>query len=600
MNDFDRVEKPIGEQLQRFDKIMQREGGRVSAGLERAMRGTLSIADRAQYDVAVMSRKTVSAVESALASQVQQGIVATSERGKFLVDRTIALTKQLLDADMAEAKAISFELKEIRKLSKDLTGMDREAVGGISRAATQEIKGVSNLSILKSSVLQNIPRLEDFVENILGGGFIGKTAGTFIRLRKEEKQRKINLKAQLATLKAQEAAVDTKDKVDELKDDVSAIRNSLDKSREESEEEKRFRESQLELLERISKSEGKENNTEEQKETKSLFERLTGIVSGIGGAIAAIASKLGITAAVGGAARGLGGLIPLGGKKPPGTPLATGTKFGKLAKFGRFAGRAFLPLAIASAGFSMYNELMDINQSDLTDDEKKKEKQVAVAKFGGTLAGGVGGAKLGAMAGLLGGPLAPLTVPLGALVGGIIGTVAGPKLAEKITRFAQTAFDQIKESFKYVKTLAPYAITFLKDKMFEYVTDFFRNATILWDSLGDYIKKSIYDAIFGKQVSPEQQQRNREENIRNKPPSDKIYGDPGGRIPLSMQVRVIDGFISERDRMVRQDRDAMSSMLAAFSNNINNSVTQVIAPNIRTKNDHNTLERYEMNGAAFA
>lgn len=612
-------ERGIGSQLERFDKIIQREGGNISAGLVKAMRGTLSIADRAKYDVSIAARKTTEAIESALEAQIDQGIRVTSERGKFLVDRTIKLTEQLLEADLVEAKAITTELKFLRKQTKSLAGVEREAVKNITGIAVGGMREIGSKSLIKAAVLENIPRMEDFVENILGGGFIGKTAGSFIRLRKERKQRRIADKAAIASRSVEQ---ETNDEVKTINETVSRIHASMQSSREDEEEKKRQQEDLIESIDDLSDTmRGSEEYRErEGKEEKSLISKLLG---GLGGMFASFLPGLGFPGR-----RGRPSIPPATGKAGRlGRLFRKSGLTGRVAGVSKFAARRF-PLALAALeGFNLFNAVRDIkNDPTLSSREKSRATQVQVGKSAGGIGGTLAGTALGAKIGLLGGPLAPLTVPLGAILGGSLGYMSGGKAGEFVTKKAQDLIGNLKTSFGKLRTVFPvFSSAFkiisgdllergkLAGSILESVTgavlgewkaqaivatelitsygsivleDLKKSMSNLWEKF-----KDLFDGVDGD----------------GNPKKDRDADNPNNRVPSFgfaptsfRSSRVESGrFELLRQRDGRQAAE-LGAMLTALNTTNMNAITQVISGPIKTRNDHNTIERLESAGVAFA
>jgi hypothetical protein len=614
-------ERGIGSQLERFDKIIQREGGNISAGLVKAMRGTLSIADRAKYDVSIAARKTTEAIESALEAQIDQGIRVTSERGKFLVDRTIKLTEQLLEADLVEAKAITTELKFLRKQTKSLAGVEREAVKNITGIAVGGMREIGSKSLIKAAVLENIPRMEDFVENILGGGFIGKTAGSFIRLRKERKQRRIADKAAIASRSVEQ---ETNDEVKTINETVSRIHASMQSSREDEEEKKRQQEDLIESIDGLADTiQGSEEYRErEGKEEKSLISKLLG---GLGGMFSSFLPGLGFP----------------GRRGRPSIPPATG-KAGRFGKFfgrfgragravggvGRFAARRF-PLALAALeGFNLFNAVRDIkNDPTLSSREKSRATQVQVGKSAGGIGGTLAGTALGAKIGLLGGPLAPLTVPLGAILGGSLGYMSGGKAGEFVTKKAQDLIGNLKTSFGKLRTVFPVfssafkiisgdllergklvggIITSVSETVMKEWEDEVNIATGLITAYGTIALENLQESIASVWEKFWEKFKDLFDGVDGdgNPKKDRDANDPNNRVPSFGFAPTSSRVESGRFELLRQQDGLQAAQIGGILTALNttnmNAITQVFSGPIKTRNDHNTIERLESTGFAFA
>lgn len=598
-------ERGIGSQLERFDKIIQREGGNISAGLVKAMRRTLSIADRAKYDVSIAARKTTEAIESALEAQIDQGIRVTSERGKFLVDRTIKLTEQLLEADLVEAKAITTELKFLRKQTKSLAGVEREAVKNITGIAVGGMREIGSKSLIKAAVLENIPRMEDFVENILGGGFIGKTAGSFIRLRKERKQRRIADKAAIASRsveqEADEAIIETNETVENIDDTVSKIHSSLQTSREEEEEKKRQHEELVESVDRVtdairgvdsSRRGGREPS---QSILQSVFDTLPEVAKQILGPLFGGLGVLGAGAAAGAAIdaaarRGTPTDTPEGRRTPPDAPEGRkpptdtpdkpkppkppkkpkiGGRVGKLLSLVLGTGIALQPAVEAvrdqgkrlmpSAGAMKNSKILKFAKGagktllwpltiglsaldvyNILSDKSlsDEEKNVELAGVGGGIAGGAAGALLG---GALGSAIFPgVGTVIGGLIGGGVGLWAGEEAVESIMSRILGGLSGSGPP-KPVNVQTPGTLD---------------GATYIPRIVGPMVRLDASQA-------------------------------EGARVNLLRGQRGMEAA-------------ELGGMLTALSTSYTNAVTQVISGPIKTRNDHNTLERFESAGVAFA
>lgn len=100
-----------------------------------------------------------------------------------------------------------------------------------------------------------------------------------------------------------------------------------------------------------------------------------------------------------------------------------GASKGGIAKaLGKVAGKAALPLTLATSAMDVYatSQRTDISQD---------EKTVEYSKVGGQTVGALGGAKLGAM---LGAPLGPIGAAVGGILGGIGGYFFGDKAGEVV------------------------------------------------------------------------------------------------------------------------------------------------------------------------
>ena len=192
---FTEESKAIGAQLERFEEIRTTAAIALDNDIQTALRSTLSFTDRVKFDIGRIGDANIRALDEVLQQQVAMNVQVTSDAAKFLQDRTIFLTKRLLEADAVEARAIANELGDIREQAKRLADTERDAIDELAAVGSQ---GLGEVSILREAFTKALPTAESLVEGALGGGFVGKFAGNIIRVRKARKQRKAALDAEMA------------------------------------------------------------------------------------------------------------------------------------------------------------------------------------------------------------------------------------------------------------------------------------------------------------------------------------------------------------------------------------------------------------------
>ena len=199
---FTEESKAIGAQLERFEEIRSTAAIALDNDIQNALRSTLSFTDRVKFDIGRIGDANIRALDEVLQQQVAMNVQVTSDAAKFLQDRTIYLTKRLLEADAVEARAIANELSDIREQAKRLADTERDAIDELAAVGSQ---GLGEVSVLREAFTKALPTAESLVEGALGGGFVGKFAGNIIRVRKARKQRKAALDAEMTARENAEA-----------------------------------------------------------------------------------------------------------------------------------------------------------------------------------------------------------------------------------------------------------------------------------------------------------------------------------------------------------------------------------------------------------
>ncbi len=306
---FTEESKAIGAQLERFEEIRTTAAIALDNDIQTALRSTLSFTDRVKFDIGRIGDANIRALDEVLQQQVAMNVQVTSDAAKFLQDRTIFLTKRLLEADAVEARAIANELGDIREQAKRLADTERDAIDELAAVGSQ---GLGEISVLREAFTQALPTAESLVEGALGGGFVGKFAGNIIRVRKARKQRKAALDAEMAAREGVEGvegageeqgvpAPDAMDpaspgggidlsRVEELlrcvcsatSKTASIIAESLKSDVEKEKEEDRREERIVDALENIEGDGGESSVTQEiEKEKGGLLGTILSVVGGL-------------------------------------------------------------------------------------------------------------------------------------------------------------------------------------------------------------------------------------------------------------------------------------------------------------------------------
>ena len=311
--DFTQEAKAIGGQMARFEELRTTSAVQLSQSVQAAMKQSLSYQDRVKFDIGRMGDQNLRILNDVLQEQVRKNTAVTSDSAKFLQDRTIFLTKRLLEADASEAKAIAGELKDIRKSARGLADTERQSIEELAKVGSQ---GLGQVSLIREAFQKSLPKASDLVEGALGGGFVGKLAGNVMRVRQERKQRKASLAGELearrdfgpqAPLDMQPTdgagagaagaqgvfpfmneTEDTLGKIAEnTKDSARALEKSLKGNVEEKKEEGRRDERLLDALENI---DGGDNVTIEEPGKKEGG--IMGIISGVMGGLSILGTGL--------------------------------------------------------------------------------------------------------------------------------------------------------------------------------------------------------------------------------------------------------------------------------------------------------------------
>jgi len=95
--DFTQEAKAIGGQMARFEELRTTSAVQLSQSVQAAMKQSLSYQDRVKFDIGRMGDQNLRILNDVLQEQVRKNTAVTSDSAKFLQDRTIFLTKRLLD-----------------------------------------------------------------------------------------------------------------------------------------------------------------------------------------------------------------------------------------------------------------------------------------------------------------------------------------------------------------------------------------------------------------------------------------------------------------------------------------------------------------------
>lgn len=166
----------------------------------------------------------------------------------------------------------------------------------------------------------------------------------------------------------------------------------------------------------------KETKQDENSLIGKAIEKLAGgalLGKGVKGAIGAAKAT---TAAMGASKAAAAGKGVVAAEASVARGVVGASKGGIAKALGKVAGKAALPLTLATGAMDVYatSQRTDISQD---------EKTVEYSKVGGQTVGALGGAKLGAM---LGAPLGPIGAAVGGILGGIGGYFFGDKAGEVV------------------------------------------------------------------------------------------------------------------------------------------------------------------------
>ena len=180
--------------------------------LTASFRATQKWADRIKFDIATFADENIRDVNEGIRSFEEM----QSETGKTFEKRMGALMESLRTADQGEAIAILQQIHAMREEAhKSLSEEEAARLDFMAKTAQRGLDSISsNTSILKGAIMETLPSLDKFAESVLGGGILGKFAGTVIRKKRQEKEARASAQAmataggqQDASMAAQSAAI---------------------------------------------------------------------------------------------------------------------------------------------------------------------------------------------------------------------------------------------------------------------------------------------------------------------------------------------------------------------------------------------------------
>jgi len=177
-----------------FDARMKSIAG-FGDSINSAFRETLKWGDKISFDINTQAEKNIRSSREMIDNFQNMH----SETGKFLETRLIELANELLSADQTKAIEINAEMSAIRSKANVLVNSEKERLLALTDTLRNGLDTVtSSTSILKGAIADSLPSLESFVENkLLGGGILGKFAGSMIRRSKAKKQAQAAISGQI-------------------------------------------------------------------------------------------------------------------------------------------------------------------------------------------------------------------------------------------------------------------------------------------------------------------------------------------------------------------------------------------------------------------
>ena len=173
--------------LKDFVSMRQESLAGFGKELTASFRATQKWADRIKFDIASFADDNI--------RDVNEGIKAfedmQSETGKEFEKRMGGLMHGLRDADQGEAIAILNQIHAMREEAhKSLSEEEAARLDFMAKTAQRGLESIGSASsVLKGAIMETLPSLESFVgEKLLGGGILGKFAGTMIRKRRQAKE----------------------------------------------------------------------------------------------------------------------------------------------------------------------------------------------------------------------------------------------------------------------------------------------------------------------------------------------------------------------------------------------------------------------------
>lgn len=172
--------------------------------LTASFRATQKWADRIKFDIATFADENI--------RDVNEGIQAfeemQSETGKSFENRMGGLMEKLRTADQGEATAILQQIHAMREEAhKSLSLEEAERLDFMAKTAQRGLDSIaSNTGILKGAIMETLPSLDKFAESVLGGGILGKFAGSVIRKKKAAREAQATARGMAAQGGQQDAA----------------------------------------------------------------------------------------------------------------------------------------------------------------------------------------------------------------------------------------------------------------------------------------------------------------------------------------------------------------------------------------------------------
>lgn len=162
-----------------------------------AFRQTLKWGDRITFDIRTIAESNIRNSRD----MIDNFSDMQTDTGKFLETRLVELSNELLTADQEKAVQINAEMSEIRNKAELLIGEEKERLLALTGVLGKGLNTITtSTSLMKGALMDALPTIDNLAENMLGGGILGKFAGSMIRRHKAQKHAKAKISAEtLAT-----------------------------------------------------------------------------------------------------------------------------------------------------------------------------------------------------------------------------------------------------------------------------------------------------------------------------------------------------------------------------------------------------------------
>ena len=156
-----------------------------SKSLNSSFRATQKWADRVSYDINTFAENNIRSMRDGIDAFKEP----VSEVAKSLETRLLELSNELMSADQEQATKIRSEMLAIRDASSNLNDDEKARLEYMTDTVQNGMESIASAQgILKGAIMDTLPSLDKMAENVLGGGIMGKFAGSLIRRRRERKE----------------------------------------------------------------------------------------------------------------------------------------------------------------------------------------------------------------------------------------------------------------------------------------------------------------------------------------------------------------------------------------------------------------------------